>query len=232
VRKIYFAIMFISYMIYIAFRKLRYTLVKPGLSEEQKEAYLYDVVNNWSKAIIKYSGLKVEVIGKENLPKETCLYVANHQSQLDIPLIMANVTSVTGAIAKKEMEKWPIISGWMREFDCVFINREDAREGLKSILLGVEHLKNKRSMLIFPEGTRSKGHEMKEFKKGSMKLAIKANVPVVPITVDGAFKGLEGKQEDLKVKIIFHKPIHVNGLSKEEQNNLAQICEEIISSAL
>ncbi|MEG0775513.1 lysophospholipid acyltransferase family protein [Clostridium sp.] len=231
-RKVYFAIMFFSYMIYIALRRFKYRLVKDRLSKEEREEYLYDVINNWSKAIIRYSGLKVEVIGKENLPKETCLYVANHQSQLDIPLVMASIDEVAGAIAKKEIENWPIVSGWMKEFNCVFINREDAREGLKSILLGVQYLKDKRSMLIFPEGTRSKGHSINEFKKGSMKLAIKANVPVVPITVDGAFKGLEGKPEDLKAKIIFHKPIYIDKLTKDEQNNLAKICENIIASAL
>jgi 1-acyl-sn-glycerol-3-phosphate acyltransferase len=65
-----------------------------------------------------------------------------------------------------------------------------------------------------------------------MKLAIKANVPVVPITVDGAFKGLEGEPEDLMAKIIFHKPIYIDKLTKDEQNNLAKICEDIIASAL
>jgi 1-acyl-sn-glycerol-3-phosphate acyltransferase len=231
-RKVYFAVMFICYMIYIAIRKLKYNFVKNKLSKEQKDDYLYDVVNKWSKAIIKYSGLKVEVIGKENLPNETCLYVADHQSQLDIPLIMANINTVSGAVAKKEMESWPIISSWMKEFDCVFINREDAREGLKSILLGVEHLKNERSMLIFPEGTRSKKHEINEFKKGSMKLAIKAKVPVVPVTVDGAFKGLEGEPEDLRAKVVFHKPIYIDKLDKEEQSNLSEICQKIITSEL
>lgn len=121
----------------------------------------------------------------------------------------------------------------MKEFDCVFIDRENTREGLKSILQGVENLKRGRSMLIFPEGTRSKSHKINEFKKGSMKLATKAKVPIVPITVDGAFKGLEEHSpQDLVAKIIFHPAINVEDLTKEEENNLAQICENIISSPL
>jgi len=231
-RKIKFAILFFSYMLYIAYRKFKYNLVKSKLDTEEKEDYLFDVINNWSKAIINFSGLRVEVYGKENLPMEPCLYIANHQSQLDIPLVMANIDEVAGAIAKKEIEKWPIVSSWMREFNCVFIDRENTREGLKSILQGVDNLKNGRSMLIFPEGTRSKGHEINEFKKGSMKLAIKAKVPIVPITVDGAFKALEGKPEDLKAKMIIHKPIYIDILSKEEQNNLAEICQGIIERAI
>jgi len=219
-------------MIYIAMRKIKFNFIKAKFRENEREEYLYDVVNNWSKAIIKYSGLKTEVLGIENLPKEPCLYVANHQSQLDIPLIMANLDEVAGAIAKQEVGSWPIVSSWMKEFGCVFIDRENTREGLKSILQGVENLKNGRSMLIFPEGTRSKGHEINEFKKGSMKLATKAKVPIVPITVDGAFKGLEGKPEDLRAKMIIHKPIYIDTLTKEEQNNLAEICQEIISVSL
>lgn len=230
-RKVFFAVRFFGYMIYIALRKLKFNLIKSKLNEEERESYVFDVVNNWSKAIIKYSGLKVEVIGKENLPKTTCLYVANHQSQLDIPLIMANINEVAGAIAKKEVSSWPIVASWMKEFDCVFIDRENTREGLKSILQGVENLKGGRSMLIFPEGTRSKSHKINEFKKGSMKLATKAKVPIVPITVDGAFKGLEERSaQDLEAKIIFHPAINVEDLTKEEENNLAQICEKIISS--
>ncbi len=65
-----------------------------------------------------------------------------------------------------------------------------------------------------------------------MKLATKAKVPIVPITVDGAFKGLEGKPEDLKARMIIHKPIYIDTLTKEEQNNLAEICQEIISAAV
>lgn len=231
-RKFNFAVKFFIYMIYIAFRKLKYNIIKSKLNVRERENYVFDVVNNWSKAIIKYSGLNIEVIGKENLPNTTCLYVANHQSQLDIPLIMANIDEVAGAIAKKEVGSWPIVSSWMKEFDCVFIDRENTREGLKSILQGVENLKKGRSMLIFPEGTRSKSHKINEFKKGSMKLATKAKVPIVPITVDGAFKGLEGTPEDLKAKIIIHPCIKVDELTKEEESNLAQICEEIISSSI
>lgn len=231
-RKAKFAILFFSYMIYIAYRKFKYNIVKSKLTYEENEEYLFDVINNWSKAIIKFSGLKVQLHGKENLPTEPCLYIANHQSQLDIPLIMANINEVAGAIAKKEIERWPIVSSWMKEFDCVFIDRENTREGLKSILQGVENLKKGRSMLIFPEGTRSKSHTVNEFKKGSLKLAIKAKVPIVPITVDGAFKALEGKPEDLKAKMIIHKPIYVDNLSKEELNNLAEICQGVIERVI
>jgi len=103
---------------------------------------------------------------------------------------------------------------------------------LKAILNGVDKIKVGRSMLIFPEGTRSKCGTINEFKKGSVKLPIKANAPIIPITVDGTYKGLEGKPKDMKAKIIFHKPIYMDGLTKEEKSNLVERCKVIIESSL
>ncbi len=231
-RKIRFGIKFFSMMLIIFIKRFSFELKKSRLTIAEKNKYLYDIANGWAKNTIKYSELQVEVIGKENLIQETCVYVANHQSELDIPLIMANINKITAAVGKKELKKWPVVSYWMTEIGCVFIDRENNREGLKAIIEAIDKLKGGRDMLIFPEGTRSKSEEMLEFKKGSLKLATKANVPVVPITVDGAYKGLEGKAGDLKAKIIFHKPIYMENLSKEEKNNLTDICRDIIKTPL
>jgi len=148
---------------------------------------------------------------------------------LDIPVIMMNIKDTAGAVAKIEMKKVPVISYWMKELGCVFLDRENGREGLKAILQAIEIIKSGRSMLIFPEGTRNRDKGVGDFKKGSLKLAVKANVPVIPITVNGTYKGLEGEPEDLKAQIIFHKPIYMEDLSKEEKANLSEICREIIA---
>lgn len=232
VRKVRFGIKFFLKMMQIAIKRITYTMKKNKLTYEQREKYLYDLENDWAKATIRYSELKVEVQGRENLVDEPCVYIANHQSMLDIPLIMGNINSVTAAIAKIEMKKIPVVSYWMEEVGSVYIDRENGREGLKAILEGVDKIKEGRSMLIFPEGTRSKCGTIDEFKKGSLKLPIKANVPIVPITVDGTYKGLEGETKDMKAKIIFHKPIYIDGLTKEEKSNLVEKCKSIIESFL
>lgn len=232
VRKIRFGIKFSLKMLQIAIKRIIYPIKKNRLTEDEREKYLYNIENNWAKATMKYSELEIDVQGKENLIDEPCVYICNHQSVLDVPLIMANINTVVGAIAKIELKKVPIASYWIEEVGSVYIDRENGREGLKSILKGVEQLKNGRSMLVFPEGTRSRCSKMSEFKKGSLKLAIKANVPIILITVDGTYKGLEGEEQDMRAKIIFHKPIYVDELTKDEKGNLVNLCKEIIEKPL
>ena len=231
-RKIRFALKFSLIMLWIGVKRFIYPLYKNKMSQEKREEYLTKLEKSWAKGTIRYSELKIEVSGQENLIEDTCVYVANHQSMLDIPLIMANVNHTIGAMAKKEMKKVRVFSYWMEELGSVYIDRENGREGLKAILQGVENLKNGRSMLIFPEGTRNRGGVTAEFKRGSLKLATKANVPVIPITVDGTYKGLEGQPGDLKARMIIHKPIYTKDLTKEEKASLSERCQKIIESAL
>lgn len=228
-RKLRFGIKFSFKMLEIAIKRITYSICKNRLSEGKREEYLYNLEKDWAAATIRYSELKVNVVGSENLLNQTCVYVSNHQSMLDIPVIMMNIKDTAGAVAKIEMKKVPVISYWMKELGCVFLDRENGREGLKAILQAIEIIKSGRSMLIFPEGTRSRDKGVGDFKKGSLKLAVKANVPVIPITVNGTYKGLEGEPEDLKAQIIFHKPIYMEDLSKDEKANLSEICREIIA---
>jgi len=231
-RKLRFGIKFSLKMLEIAIKRITYSICKNKLTEEEREEYLYNLEKDWAASTIKYSELKVEVVGSENLLNQTCVYISNHQSMLDIPVIMMNIKDTAGAVAKIEMKKVPVISYWMKELGCVFLDRENGREGLKTILQAIEIIKSGRSMLIFPEGTRSRGKGVSDFKKGSLKLAVKANVPVIPITVDGTYKGLEGEPGDLRAQIIFHKPIYMEDLSKDEKANLSEICREIIARQL
>ncbi|MEA4826022.1 MAG: lysophospholipid acyltransferase family protein, partial [Clostridium sp.] len=136
--------------------------------------------------------------------------------------------------AKKEMAKIPLISRWMRNIRCVFIDRKNVRESLKAINEGANNLKNGYSMVIFPEGTRSKSHNIGEFKKGSLKMATKAKVPIVPITIDGSYKIFEEHNGWLRkgeIKLTIEKPIYLEKLSQEEQKNLSEIVKaEIVKN--
>jgi 1-acyl-sn-glycerol-3-phosphate acyltransferase len=185
--------------------------------------------------VLKIAGLNLTVIGKENIPEEPCVFVGNHQSNLDIPAILANMNRLTGAIAKKDMEKIPIVSYWMRQIHCVFLDRENPREALKSISEGVDNLKNGYSMIIFPEGTRSRSNSMGEFKKGSMRLATKAGVPIIPITIyntNKAMEGNNGKVRKANAKLIIGKPIYLEGMSKEEKADISEVIRNIIQGNL
>jgi 1-acyl-sn-glycerol-3-phosphate acyltransferase len=114
---------------------------------------------------------------------------------------------------------------------CVFMDRNDIRQSVQAINEGVDLLKQGYSMVIFPEGTRSKGETMGEFKQGSFKLATKAGVPIVPVAIKGSYKMMEEKGfiRPASVEVIISKPISTEGLTREELQQLPDRVKEIIS---
>lgn len=222
------------YMLGIALKRIKLNYIKKFKGEEAAREYIAKVARNWSDFTLKAIGMDLEVIGKENIPKETCLFVANHQSYIDIPVLLKITGKPIGFIGKKELEKVPILRSWMLDIKSIFLDRNNVREGIKAINKGIEYLKEGTSMAIFPEGTRSKSENMNEFKKGSLKLATKSGALIVPITIDGTYKSLEetGRVQKVKVKVIIDKPIDPKKLSKEEQNSLSEQVREIIYNNL
>lgn len=217
------------------FLKLYLLIVQRFKSEEEYKNIFFNTVNGWSAYILKILGVKVKLKGKENIPEGNCLFVSNHQGNIDFLLIMAYLNKQTGFIAKKEILKFRIVSMWMKEMHCVFLDRQNIRESLKAINQGVENLKQGYSMAIFPEGTRSKSHRLGEFKKGSMKLATKTNEPVVPVVIDNTFKVFEegkGKIKSAEVTLSILKPIYINQLSSEDKADLANIIHDRIEKEL
>jgi len=234
-RTIYFYLFVITNLIWVNFKKTKFNNIKKKKSIEEAEVYLFKVATNWANFVLRVAGLNLTVIGKENIPNGPCLFVGNHQSDFDIPVILANMNRLTGAVAKEDMKKIPILSYWMKQIHCVFMDRKNPREALKSMAEGTENLKNGYSMLIFPEGTRSRSNNMGEFKKGSMRLAIKAGVPIVPITVYDTYKVMEGNKGKIKkanAKLIIDKPIYLDDMTKEEKVNLSDFVKDIIQNNL
>ncbi|WP_315674088.1 lysophospholipid acyltransferase family protein [Clostridium sp. 19966] len=185
--------------------------------------------------MLKVLGIKVKLKGKENLPEGNCMFVSNHQGNADFFIPMAVLNKQLGFIAKKEILKIPILRTWMKDMHCVFIDRENIRESLKAINQGIDNVNAGYSMLIFPEGTRSKSHKLGEFKKGSMKMALKANAPLVPIVLDNTFKVFEenkGKLKPATITMSILKPIDVNALDKEQKAHLAELVREKIAQEL
>ncbi len=193
------------------------SLMKKGLIVEKRN-YAYKIAQQWAKNLIFLTGSKVKIIGLENIPTHgAVLFASNHQGNFDIPLLLSNLPCPVGFVAKIELKKLPIVSTWMKLLECVFIDRKDIRQSLRTISEATEILKSGQSMVIFPEGTRSKSHEMDAFKPGSLKLATKAGVPVIPVTISGSYKIMESNNNKIKpahVKIIISKPINPTELDK------------------
>lgn len=193
------------------------------------------ITTKWAQNMIWAAGGKVEVSGIENLPEHNRIcFVSNHQGSFDIVLIIGYVPKMIGFIAKKELSTLPIVNFWMKALHCLFIDRKNARKAHKTIQQAIEYIQMGRPLLVFPEGTRSKRKEMNDFKKGSMKIPIRANAVVVPLTINGTYKLREEKGwiSSGRIKLHIHPPIHISQLNDDEKNNLHHELQKIIASGL
>lgn len=197
------------------------------------------IVQGAFKIVIFLSGVKLTVIGEENVPKDTAvLYIGNHRSYFDIVLTYARCPGLTGYVAKKEMEKIPLLSRWMKFLHCLFLDRSDIRAGLKTILAAIEQVKNGISVMIFPEGTRSKNAselEMLPFHDGSFKIATKSGCPIIPVSITNSSALFEDHLPFVKggpVIIEYGKPICPKELSREDQKFLGRYVRGVIEETL
>ncbi len=207
------------------------------INKKKKDELSLRIVQWGFRTILGIAGTEITVIGKENMPKEAALYVGNHRSYFDILLLYVQCEGLTGFVAKDSIEKVPSLRVWMRYLYCLFLNRSDAREGLKTILTAIEYVKKGISICIFPEGTRNDGEElsMLPFKEGSFKIATKTGCPIVPVSINNSAEIFENHVPALRkthVVIEYGKPIYPNELSKEELKNIGAYCQNIIQETI
>lgn len=207
---------------------------KAGNEQEVKEK-IAPLVIDWAKYCVDATGTQVEVTGIENVPTDrSVVYIGNHQGIFDIPLLLGYIPYQKAFIAKIEILKIPMLSDWMKLMKCVFLARKSPRQSVEAMHQGIENVKNGYSMVIFPEGTRSKGGPVKEFKPGSFKLAFQAEADIVPVTIDGTWKIYEEhkKINPAKIKLTIHPAIKTEGLNKEELREIPAQVQKIVESAL
>ena len=182
-----------------------------------KEISSLRIVQAVFRFILWVAGVKLTVIGEETYPR--------------CPIR-------TGYIAKKEMEKVPLLSTWMKRLHCLFLDRKDIKQGLKTILAAIEKVKSGISICIFPEGTRSKNEDeldMLPFHEGSFKIATKTNCPIIPMSISGSADIWESHFPRIKkthVILEYGKPIYVDQLEKEDKKHLGAYTQNIIHEML
>ena len=189
---------------------------------------------NWAFRCVRFlAGAKVDYIGEENIPSDTpVLYIGNHRSFFDVVLTYIRVPRPTGYIAKKSMEKVPLLNIWMRNLHCLFLDRENLKAGAQTIIEAINQMKGGTSICIFPEGTRNKEEgTLLPFHEGSFKIAAKAGCPIIPMTINNSAAVFENQFPKIKkahVIIEYGKPIDINELSKEQQKKIASYVQDII----
>lgn len=181
----------------------------------------------WSKLLLWAAGIKYTVYGYENIDREqNYVFTGNHESAFDIPLAFAGIKHHLVSISKIEL-KWIPIFGWaMQAAKHIFVDRKNHTKALKSLVKAADSIsKNPRSILLFPEGTRSKDGKIHQFKKGGLLLGIKAQIPIVPMALCGtgavALKG-EWKLKSNQIELRIGKPIDTNGLTYDDRNDLTE----------
>ena len=192
------------------------------------------------KCIAFISGVKLTVIGEENVPKdEPVLYIGNHRSFFDVVVTYARCPGLTGYIAKDGVNKVPIFRIWMKRLHCIFLKRDDMKEGLKVILKAIDYVKSGISICIFPEGTRNKDKDnptsLLPFKEGSFKIAIKTGCKIVPMALIGTADILENHFpwiHSTDIKLIYGEPIDVSALDKDQQKHVGAYCQAVVEELI
>ncbi len=187
--------------------------------------------------ILSITGVEITVIGEENVPDEPVMFIGNHKSFFDILITYSRCKRLTGYVAKKEMYKFPLLRDWMNRLYCLFLDRENPREGLKTILQAIDYVKKGVSICIFPEGTRNKGEEltMLPFHAGSFKIAEKSGCAIVPMSMNNTAEIFENHFPRIKkthVILEYGKPIYMKDMSREEKKQIAEYCQNIIQKTI
>lgn len=231
-------IWFIYFWLYLLVSLPRYYHVKRLEQQGQREEHdrlVRHYVGDWASRLLRLAGAKIETTGRENIPQGPVVFVGNHQGYFDIPLMITQMDKPNPLVAKKEIQKIPMIRSWMEELRCVFIDRQDARQSMDCLKRAQELLKEGYSVVIFPEGTRNNGKELLEFKAGAIRMATRAGVPIVPVCIDGSCN-LMGKGglwiHPAKVKIHILPPVSTEQMSREEIRALPEHLREQIAQEI
>lgn len=203
---------------------------------ERERLNIQKAEDAWANNVMAIFGSNLTVHGKENLPKEgPVVFIGNHQGYADIIAYCAALGSIAfGFIAKDDLGKIPIYGKWILRIRSIFIHRDNPRSALTAIEEGIALIEKGFSFMIFPEGTRSKGGEVAEFKRGAFKLATKPGVPIIPVSINGSYRMFEetGVFKGAKIDVIVHPAIETKGLDRAAEKQLTQDVEHIVKSGV
>lgn len=195
----------------------------------------HKVARIWAGSILDISGIRAKVRGTANIdPKKTYIFMANHQSNFDIPVLLVYLPVQFRWLAKEELFKIPIFGYAMKRVGYISIDRSDFRSAVKSLKKAAQIIKNGTSVVIFPEGTRSDDGQISGFKKGGFNMALDAQVPIVPIVLHGTRAIMPKKQLRIRSQNVFMEiknPIETSSYTRKTKDMLmARVRKSILES--
>jgi len=197
-----------------------------------REERIHQIARNWARTLLRIAGVRVHVIGQENVRLDKPqIFMSNHQSDFDIFAVLGHIPGEFRWIAKEELFRVPIFGHAMRAAGYIPIDRKNHEKAMQSIALAVKKIHENRSVMSFPEGTRTLDGTIGPFKPGMFLLAVQAGVPIVPVTIIGANKVWPKRSLNIKsgdISIVIDKPIDVNNYPAEKRNELIERVRDII----
>lgn len=193
--------------------------MKKTMPWQEYKPFVDEQVRSWITPMVEMAGVEFVVKGQEKIPLgEPVIYTPNHAGAFDIPAVILTTPAMPMFMAKKELLKLPMINKWMDVVDCVFVDRNNKNTARSSLQDAIDKVKTGRSLVIFPEGTRSKDGNLGEFRGGAMKVAMETGATVVPVLIEGSRERLEATSNVTggKVHVTFLDPIKTTGLTKDD----------------
>jgi len=197
---------------------------------------IYRVAQGWALALIGLVGCKMTVQGRENIPRSggVC-FVSNHAGIADILMLLGYAGRPIGFVAKRELLLIPLLNIWISVLGGLFIDRKNPRKALKTIGAGVARLKAGGGMIIFPEGSRSRGKGLLPFRPGALRMAAQSEVAIIPVAISGTYEMFEKTRRvtACPVKVVFGEPINVAEIPPEDRKvTLSERVRDVIGALL
>ena len=193
------------------------------------------VGRSWVRWILGSCGIRVEVDGLENVPRDRpCVYMSNHQSVFDIAAIVTTLPVTWRFVAKRELQ-WIPFFGWALALGHqIIIDRKNREASVRSLARAAERVRAGANVIIFPEGTRSPDGSLRAFKSGGFHLALQAGVPIVPIAVSGSWRISPKRSLRIhsgRLLVRYGPPIPTRGMGVDDREELKRLVREAILKA-
>ncbi|MBT3380771.1 MAG: 1-acyl-sn-glycerol-3-phosphate acyltransferase [Lentisphaerae bacterium] len=235
-RTLIYYVSFWGYLLFSALFILWMGILRLLGRSQQIPAYASRRAIGWGRTMVRLSGGDIQFEGAENIPSEGGFVVcSNHQGAFDIPLVVGFLPRPIGFVAKIELGRIPLLGYWMKQIGCLFLDRKNPRQGLAVMREGIALLKGGAGLVVFPEGTRSGSDTMGPFRQGSLRMAVSAGVPVVPVTIIDSHKLREAQGWRIRpasVRVVISPPIETQGMDRDTKKALLGEVREIMAASL
>lgn len=188
----------------------------------------------WGRAALVLGGVRLDVEGVENIPRDRpAIFMANHQSNFDVPILYAQLPLQFRWLAKKELFDIPFFGFAMKRAGYIPVDRADRKKAINSMRDAADRIRQGTSVIIFPEGTRSPDGNLLPFKKGGFILALESGAPIVPVAISGSIDLMQKQSLRIRggtVKLRIFPPIETGQLTADERDRVMEETYQAIGS--